>query len=60
MNHESSCISPLGKAASAYAQRNGKLKKYSICIRNILENLNYKYVLKSTYKIAIKIYIFSV
>jgi hypothetical protein len=26
MNHESSCISSLGKAASAYAQRSGKLK----------------------------------
>ena len=44
MNHEPSCISSLGKAASAYAQRSGKLKNYCIYIRNILENLNYKSV----------------
>jgi hypothetical protein len=56
MNHETSCISSLGKAASAYAQRSGKLRKYSLSIRNILEILNYKFVLKSTYKIAINIF----
>ena len=57
MNHESSCISSLGKAASANAQRSGKLKKYSTYIRNILENLNYK-IYKCTYKVAIKCNIF--